>query len=93
MTRYRIEEESDTPDFMIIMYILLGIIFLPIGIIVGVVKLINYFSDKKKENELKNHYLHSAKVDELQNLAALKKQGLITDEEYYSRRDKIMKHL
>lgn len=93
MTRYRIEEESDTPDFWILAQIILCVIFLPIGIIVGAVKLINYFSDKKKENELKNHHLHSAKMNELQNLAALKQQGLITDAEYFSRREKIMKHL
>lgn len=93
MTRYRIEEEDDTPDFLIVIQLALAILFLPIGIIWGIVKLINYFSDKSKENALKEHSLHNAKMIELQNLAELKKQGLLSEEEYETRRQKIIKHI
>lgn len=93
MTRYRIEEEDDTPDFLIVLQIALAVIFLPIGIIWGIAKLINYSGEKTKQNQLRDHNLHIAKMGELQQLASLKSQGLISDEEYEIRRSKILKHL
>ena len=93
MTRYRIEEEDDTPDFLIVIQLLLAILFLPVGIVWGIVKLINYFSEKSKDNALRDHNLHSVKMVELQRLAELKNQGLISEEEYEERRVKILKHI
>ena len=93
MPRYRIEEEDDTPDFLIVIQLVLAILFLPVGIIWGVIKLVNYFRDKNKENALKDHNLHTAKMVELQNLAELKRQGLLSEEEYEVRREKILKHI
>ena len=46
MAKYQIEEVDDTPDFIIVIQIALAILFLPIGIIWGIIKLVNYFSDK-----------------------------------------------
>ena len=93
MTRYRIEEEDDTPDFIVFLQIILAIIFLPIGIIWLIAKLVNSVKDKSKENALRDSNLHNEKMFELQNLAEIRKQGLITEEEYKIRREKILKHL
>ena len=93
MTKYKIEEVDDSSDFLFIFQILLALIFLPIGIIWGLIKLINYFSDRAKENEIKNHDLHNAKYAELQQLATLRQQGLITEDEFQVRRERIMRHL
>lgn len=93
MTRYRIEEEDDTPDFLVIIQLVLAILFLPIGIIWGICKLVNRANEKAKERELKDHNLHISKMVELQSLASLKDQGLITEEEYAIRKSKIMKHI
>ncbi len=93
MAKYQIEEVDDTPDFIIVIQIALAILFLPIGIIWGIIKLVNYFSDKAKEEEIKNHNLHNAKYAELQQLATLRQQGLITETEFQVRRERIMKHL
>ena len=93
MTKYKIEEVDDSSDFLFIFQILLALVFLPIGIIWGLIKLINYFSDRAKEKEIKNHDLHNAKYAELQQLATLRQQGLITEVEFQVRRERIMRHL
>jgi len=93
MTRYTLEEVDDTPDFLIFLQICLAILFLPIGIIWGIIKSVNYFSEHKKEKEIKNHNLHIAKMEELNLLADLKDRGLISKEEFEERRARILKHL
>ena len=93
MTRYRIEEEDDTPDFIVFLQVMLAIIFLPIGIIWLIVKLVNNVKDKSKENALRDSNLHNEKMHELQNLAELRNRGLISEEEYNIRREKILKHI
>ncbi len=93
MTRYRIEEEDDTPDFIVFLQVMLAIIFLPIGIIWLIVKLVNNVKDKSKENALRDSNLHNEKMYELQNLAELRNRGLISEEEYNIRREKILKHI
>ena len=93
MTRYRIEEESDTPDFIFLIEIALAIIFLPIGIIILIVKIVNYFSKKKREKQFEQSELRETKMRELENLAYLKQQGIITEKEFQERKAKIMIHL
>ena len=93
MTRYRIEEEDDTPDFIVFLQVMLAIIFLPLGIIWLIVKLVNNVKDKSKENALRDSNLHNEKMYELQNLAELRNRGLISEEEYNIRREKILKHI
>lgn len=92
MTRYRIEEEDDTPGFIVFIEIVLGLIFLPIGIIICLVKIYNYFSDRSKENEIKRSAIKENKARELITLSSLREQGIISESEYQQRRDKIMEN-
>lgn len=93
MTRYRIEEEDDTPDFIVFVEIILGIIFLPIGIIICIVKIFNYFSERSHENEIRKATLKENKAQELFTLASLKENGIITESEFQERKSKIMDKL
>ncbi|MCH5334853.1 MAG: SHOCT domain-containing protein [Alistipes sp.] len=93
MTRYRIEEESDTPDFVVFLEIALALLFLPIGIIILLVKIINYFSRKKREKAVEKAGVRQNLMQELTNLAYLKDQGIITQAEFQERKARIMKKL
>jgi len=93
MTKYTLEEVDDTSDFLFFLQLCLAILFLPIGIIWSIIKLVNYFSEQKKEKEIKNHDLHIAKMEELKLLADLRDHGLISKEEFEERRVRILKHL
>lgn len=91
MTRYRIEEEDETPYFVVFIEILLCIIFLPIGIIILIVKAVNYFSDRSKQNALHKSQMNVNKAEELRMLASLRDSGIISQAEFQQRKDKIMK--
>ena len=91
MTRYRIEEEDETPDFVVFIEILLCIIFLPIGIIILIVKAVNYFSDRSKQNALHKSQMNVNEAEELRMLASLRDSGIISQAEFQQRKDKIMK--
>ncbi|HJC17398.1 MAG TPA: SHOCT domain-containing protein [Candidatus Alistipes stercorigallinarum] len=92
MTRYRIEEDDETPDFIVFIEILLCIIFLPIGIIILIVKIVNYFSDRAKQNALHKSQMSFNKAEELRTLASLRDSGIISQAEFQQRKNKIMKN-
>lgn len=93
MTRYRIEEEEEDSGFLIFVEILLCIIFLPIGIIVLIVKACNYFSEKSRIREIQKSEIKANKHQELQSLAALRDQKIITEEEFQERKRRIMQKM
>lgn len=100
MGRYVIEEEEDPSGFIIFIEIILCIIFLPIGIIVLIIKASNYFSEKKRlkkiqNSELKhiNDSLRANKYSELEKLATLRDKGVISAEEFWIRKERIMREI
>lgn len=93
MARYRIEEEDDDSGFLIFIQLVLCIIFLPIGIIVLAVKAYNYFSEKSRVKEIQQSEIKANKHLELQSLASLRDQNIITEEEFQERKQRIMRKL
>lgn len=93
MTRYRIEEDDDTPDFIIFIEIVLGLLFLPIGLIILIVKIYHYFSEKSDEKALRKTSIKSSKAQELITLASLRDSGAITNDEFNEKKQEILKDL
>lgn len=90
MTKYTIEEEENN-GFLIFLQALLFVIFLPIGVIVLIVKACIYFSEKSREKEIAKSKIKVDKHIELRSLAAMRDQGIITETEFQERKRKIMK--
>ena len=91
MTRYRIEEEDETPDFVVFIEILLCIIIHTKGIIKHIEKAVNYYSYISKQNALHKSQMNVNKAEELRMLASLRDSGIISQAEFQQRKDKIMK--
>lgn len=92
MKRYRIEED-DTNDLSVFIQIFLCILFLPIGIIVLIVKGWIYFSEKSREKEFIKNEIKASKHSELRSLAELRDMGVITETEFQDRKNKILKDI
>ncbi len=93
MTRYRIEEDDDTPDFIIFIEIVLGLLFLPIGLIILTIKIYHYFSEKSDEKEMRKSSIRNTKAQELVTLSSLFASGAITEAEFNEKKKEILKKL
>ncbi len=96
-----IEEEENSSAFI---EILLCIIFLPIGIIVGIVKLINALSNQSEQKQVQKkiqtsvleenkHQQIEYNTGRLKELTELRNKGVLSEEEFQDLRSDVMSKL